>query len=160
REVLTLECPALYAPPPASALLARRHLEEGEQLVERGVALVEALLHARLEHAVTLLSRVEQARDNHLGPTIAEILERRGIGGEVPGPRGPLEGMPQTLGGRDFPVAPLETVNATRRVLNVAPVPPALDLHALNDELVAPPPPLGDELRIGERPPHALAGGV
>lgn len=45
-------------------------------------------------------------------------------------------------------------------VLDEAPVAAALDVYALDDELVAAAPPLRDQLRVSERPPHTVAGGL
>jgi hypothetical protein len=57
---------------------------------------------------------------------------------------------------RHLAVAPFEAVRAVIAVLHEAPVASAFHLHFLDHELVAATPPLGHELRVGERLPYAL----
>src|SRR5262249_1941231 len=69
---------------------------------------------------------------------IAEVLEGRAVDHHVAWHAVPLEGLHKALRRRDLPVASLEAVGAVRGVLDEAPVTAALDLHPLDDELVAP----------------------
>src|SRR5450432_4230507 len=134
--------------------------EGGEHLVESHVALVQARFHAGLEHAVALLGRVEEALGGGPRATVAKVLEARVVDRDVPRHAVPFERLDEATRRRDLAKATLETLGALRGVLDKAPMPATLDLHALDVELVPAPPPLGDELRICEGPPDALARGV
>ncbi len=62
--------------------------EPCEQLVEPVVGLVQAALHARAEHSVAFLGRVEDRHGRDLR-AVAEVLERRGLDGDVARHRAP-----------------------------------------------------------------------
>ena len=79
---------------------------------------------------------------------------------DVAGHAVPLEGLHDALGRRDLAVAALEAVHAFGAVLDEPPVAAALDLHALDHELVAAAPPLRDQRGVGHRAPDALARRV
>ena len=95
-----------------------------------------------------------------LRAAVAEILEGHGVDGDVPGHAVPLERLHDTLLRRHLAETALEAEVAVGAVLDVAPVSAALDLHALDVELVTAPPPLRDELGLGAGAPHALARRV
>src|SRR5680860_1193089 len=102
------------------------------QVVKGGVALLEAALHAGLQHPVAVLLGEEHAGRLHLGAAVTEVAEHRGVDDGVAGQRIPLEGVREPLDGRDLAVAALEAVSLAASVLGEAPVAAALDLHALD----------------------------
>src|SRR5690606_18041261 len=106
------------------------------------------LLHAGLEHAVPLLSSAEEREDDEPRAAVPEVLERRGLDDDVSRHPVPLERLHDALRRDDLAIAALEAVHAIRPMLDEAPMPAALDLHALDHDLVAPAPPLRDQLRI------------
>ena len=113
-----------------------------------------------LQHAVALFRRVEQRDVHDARAAVAEVLELDGLDDDVARHAVPFEGLHHALRRRDLAIAPLEAVHAVGRVLDEAPVAAALDLHLLDDELVAAAPPLRDERRVGHRAPHAFARRV
>src|SRR5688572_15363594 len=128
-----------------------------EQLVERLVALVEPLLHPRLEHPVALLGRVEERERHDFRAAVADVGELQGFDDHVSRHAVPLEGLDDAVLRRHLAEPSLEAVLALGSVLDEAPVSAALQLELLDDELVAAAPPLRQELRVGEGAPHAVA---
>ena len=66
-------------PSTRSRIVPERFLKDGEQVVEGGVALIEAAFHIRLQYAVALLGRVEERDRRDPGATVTKILERHGL---------------------------------------------------------------------------------
>jgi CBS domain-containing protein len=131
-----------------------------EHFVESRVALVDAALHPRLEHAVAVLRRVEEREAHEPRAAVAEVLERHRFDGDVSRHAVPFERSLDPARRDDFAVAALESVRLTVRVFHVAPMASALHLHAFDVELVTASPPLGDEGRVGHRAPHLFARRV
>src|SRR3954451_5924409 len=132
-----------------------------QQLVEALVGLLQAALHARGDHAVALLARVEDRRRDD-ARAVPEVLEGRGLDRHVAGHALPLEGLHDALGRRDLAVGSAEGGLAAVRVAgDETPAPAGPHVHDVDDRgRAARPPPLGDGRGIGVGGEDAVARRV
>ena len=134
--------------------------QRSQQAVQRRVALVQPLLHARVQHAVPLLRCVEERRVDDLVRPSPRSSNWRSRAITWPGIPSHSKVSTRPLLRRDLAEAALEAVHSLGRVLDEAPVAAALELQPLDHELVAAAPPLRDQVGLGERAPDAVARGV
>src|SRR5205085_1388655 len=78
--------------PRTAAGPSARLAQTTEQPIERGVALVHAFFHARLDHAVAVRGVDEEDGRDEPGATVAEVLELHGVERDVAGHAVELEG--------------------------------------------------------------------